>query len=297
MLFGIAEDIEILDSNIAEIEEGIDVFISTTYALNDIVQKDGDIFKSLKDNNISTPIKETTNLEWKYKGKVNYSRMFDPYQNTQTINQDSIEYTIKTDYINAIGFFNLEAASVTVEAFDLENKSLYIKTKKAYQRDVTDTIITLFTAKRKYKKTVIFNDLPFFKTAKLKIIISNPDTLAKCGHFVHARMIDLGITLADPKPISSIRNLISKEKNEDGIVITTNSMTYKRVVANIICNTEKASYIQDFLEDYTTTYGLYIADEREGGIDALAVYAIYKDFDMAFGVNITQYELELEGVI
>lgn len=297
MYIVVPEPVEVISSNVPTIEAGIAVFTTgQNYDLGVEVQKGEDIFESLKANNTDAPIAQTTSLSWEYKRKTNYKRMFDSSMTSYTSNDIEISYDLRTNDIDIVSFFGLEATSVKVELYGYGNTQLYSKEIELYTRAVTDwqnwTI-----ARPEFRKTAFFRDIPFTWNGTLKITISNLNGLAKCSHCTFGMSKDLGITLADPKPISSIRNVISKEKQADGSVITENSMTYKRVVANVLLDTSRASEVQNILEQYSITPSLFVADEREGGIDCLLVFGIYKDFDMPIGLENTEYQLEIEGVI
>lgn len=284
-----ATNISIVESNIAVWAE------NQVYTLGVEVQKGEDIFESLKEDNLDTPVAETTTLEWQYKRKTNYKRMFDNSLTSTTENEDYITYTLTTNDIDAIAFFGLEATTVKVELRGYNNILIYEKEIDLYTRTVSNWS-NWSTSRAEFKKTAYFREIPFIWDGKLTITITNLNGIAKCSHCVFGMSRDLGITLIDPKPVSSIRNIIDKSRQSDGSIRTENSMTYKRVVANVLLDTSRASEVQNFLEVYTVTPALFVADEREGGIDCLLIFGIYKDFDMPIGLD-TEYQLEIEGVI
>lgn len=287
----------ILNSNISQIESGITVFITgQSYSLGVEVQKGEDIFESLKANNTDIPIAETTSLSWAFKRKTNYKRMFDDKMSSTTANLSEIHYELLVSDIDIVCFFGLIATSVKIQLFDYLNNLRYEKTMETYTRDISDWA-RWTSAKATYKNIAFFKDIPIIYNATLKFTILNPSSTAICSHIVFGESVDLGITLAEQKPSSSIRNIISKDKQSDGTVVTTNSMTYKRITAAVLLDTKRASEVQGILEKYTTTPALFIADDREGGIDALVCFGYHKDFDMPIGLDKTEYQLEIEGII
>ena len=294
----VPESVVVKSSNVPVIEVGITVWATgQIYALGVEVQKGEDIFESLKANNTDTPAPETTTLSWAFKRKTNYKRMFDNSMTSYTSNSNTIYYELTTNDIDIVAFFGLEATSVEVELIGYNNTIIYPKkTVELYTRPVSDWA-NWTTSRAEFRKTAFFRDIPFVYNATLKITITNLNGTAKCAHCVFGMSRDLGVTLADPKPISSIRNIIDKSRQADGSIKTENSMTYKRVVANVLLDTSRVSEVQNFLELYTVTPALFVADEREGGIDCLLIFGIYKDFDMPIGLDNTEYQLEIEGVI
>lgn len=293
----VPEPVIINSSNVSVIESGIAVWSSSqSYGLGIEVQKGEDIFESLKANNSDVPVAETTTLSWTYKRKTNYKRMFDNSMTSTTANVNHITYELTTNDIDVIAFFGLEATSLKVELRGYNNTLIYSKEIDLYTRVVTDWA-NWSTSRAEFRKTAFFREIPFVWGGKLTVNIMNVNGIAKCSHCVFGMSKDLGITLRDPKPVSSIRNVIDKSRQSDGSIKTENSMTYKRVVANVLLDTSRVSEVQNILEVYTVTPALFVADEQEGGIECLCIFGIYKDFDMPIGLDNTEYQLEIEGVI
>lgn len=289
------DEVIINTSNVPDIEDGIIVYAAGSYGLGDIVQMGEDVFESLKADNTDTPVAGTTTLSWKFVRKTNKYLMFDAFMSTATQNNTEITYELTTYDIDTVAFFGLQATSVKVELVK-NNITLYSKTIETYIREVSNW--KEWTIQRpRFRRIVYFRNIPFSYEATLKITISNPTSVAKCSHCTFGVSKDLGITLLEPLPVSSIRNLISKEKQADGSVLTTNSMTYKRVVMNVLLNTDRVTEVQEFLEEYTVEPLLFIGDERDKGIEAICAFGIFKDFDMPIGLDYTEYQIEIEGIV
>lgn len=298
MIFVPQQEVNILDSNVAEVEVGIDVYShATTYNTYDLVQHNGEVFESLADTNLdNTPVPSSLSLFWNYKRKVNYYKLLDDKMNTSTQNADTITYTFLVSDVDTVCFFGLAATNIKIELYTLQDLLLYEKEIETYNRTVSDWS-RWTVAKSSYKTIAFFKDIPYVYEAKLKITIRNIGNIAKCAHIVYGESVDMGITLVGTKPTSSIQNIISKEKDEYGNIITANSMTYKQVTASVLLDTNSVSEVQNLLEKYTVTPLLFVADEREGGIDSLICFGYYKDFDMPIGISKTEYSLEIEGII
>lgn len=293
----VPEPVTIKSSNVPAIENGIPVWATgQSYALGVEVQKGEDIFESLKADNTDIPLAESMTLSWAYKRKTNYKRMFDSSTTSYTENLITITKELITNDVDIIAFFGLEATSIKVELHGYNNTLLYEKEIPLYTRPVTNWA-NWTTSRAEFRRTAFFRDIPFVYNGTLKFTITNLNGFARCSHCVFGMSRDLGVTLTNPKPISSIRNIIDKSRQSDGSIKTENSMTYKRVVANVLLDTSKADEVQNFLELYTVTPSLFVADEREGGIKCLLIFGIYKDFDMPIGLDDTEYQLEIEGVI
>ncbi len=76
----------------------------------------------------------------------------------------------------------------------------------------------------------------------------------------------------------------------------SNSRLYKRVVLNVVVESSRVTEIQNILEDYTVTPCLFVGVERDD-LNALTVFGYYKDFDKPIGLDYTQYQIEIEGII
>jgi len=140
--------------------------------------------------------------------------------------------------------------------------------------------------------------LPFGWECTLKIKISKEQDIAKCGLMTFGRSLDLGLTLLEPKPISSIRNTTTKERLKDGTIKFVNSRVYKRVVLNVLVNTSQVAQIQAILEQYSNQALLFIGVEKDDeNLNVLTTFGFFKDFEQAIGLNFSQYQIEIEGIV
>jgi len=298
MLIVPKDEVNIIYSNIPEIDENIEVYDNAkTYSLGDIVQFDGSIFESAKDENIDTPVNKQSSLSWFYIGATNRYKMFDEYIDTLTQNKNIIEYELLVNDIDTICFFNLDAFFVEVELYNKQGLLIYQNKKSTYTRDVSNwyewTVI-----KSREQKTLFFNNLPFGWECILKVKISKEQDITKCGLMTFGRSLDLGLTLAEPKPISSIRNTTTKERLKDGSLKFINSRVYKRVVLNVIVSTSRVAQIQAILEQYSNQPLLFIGVEKDDeNLNILSAFGFFKDFDKPIGLNFTQYQIEIEGIV
>lgn len=288
----------ILQSTNAENDENIEAYNNTkNYALDAIVKANNNIYKSLKANNLgNAPKEEKTSLEWEYLGKTNAYKMFDDYINTITKNNENITCEFLVDDIDTLAFFNLEALNVEVWLFSSQGIELFYQKKEAYKRYVYNWLDWTIQ-KPIFEKILYFKGLPIALNCRLKIKINNSNSEAKCGFFMCGRSLDLGLTLIDPKPTSSIRNLVSKEKINEDLTVFKNSKLYKRVVLNVLVESDRISDIQNILEMFSLTPCLFVGVEGSDEYNALTVFGYYKDFDKPIGLNKTSYQIEIEGII
>ncbi|RBQ28418.1 hypothetical protein [Aliarcobacter vitoriensis] len=293
------DEVVILDSNIPEVEAGIPVFSSTAnYSLNQTVQFGDSIYESLKDNNKGVvPTQDKNNLNWFYKGKTNKYRMFDEYIDSISSNPNTITYSFNVSDIDTVCFLNLEAFWVKVELYNRYNDLIFSQTKSTYTRNASNWY-EWTVAKSASEKVLFFKNIPFSLNCTLKIEINKQGNIAKCGLLMFGGSINLGATLTEPKPVSSIRNIASKERLPDGTIKFTNSRVYKRVVLNVIVETQRISQVQNILEEYTDKPLLFIGAEREdNSLNALTAFGFFRDFDKPIGLDFTQYQIEIEGIV
>ena len=289
------DEIILISSNVPEIEENIEVYNKDiTYTVRAIVQMEGCIFESNKDANTDTPIKDKTSLSWLYLGKTNKYKMFDEYMSTSTTYEDELVYEFAVNDIDTICFFGLVAQELKIEIFQ-GNELVYEDIKSTYTRFASNWL-EWTVQPSSYKRIIFFKNIPSFYGATLKVTISFPGSLASCSHLIFGKSLDFGMTLVDPKPTSSIRNMVSKDKQADGSVKTSNSQVYKRVTLNVLLDTSRVDEIQDFLEEYSLTPMLFIGVENEN-MNSLTAYGFYKDFEQPITLDYSQYQIEIEGII
>jgi hypothetical protein len=109
---------------------------------------------------------------------------------------------------------------------------------------------------------------------------------------------DGGYPIAIALSNDAIKLAVSMLDINDGNVKTTNSRIYKRVTLNVLLDSSRVDEIQSFLEEYSLTPMLFIGVEKESmDMNSLTAYGFYKDFDQPIGLNLSQYQIEIEGIV
>lgn len=290
------DEVVVLSSNVPEIEDGIEVYEpEKIYSLGDVVQMQDCVFESIKDENDSAPIREKNSLSWLYKRKTNRYKVLDSYMNTSTSIDNEMIYEFAVNDVDTICFFGLIAENVKIEIFNSDDELVYEDQKTTYTRYVSNWY-EWTVQPGTYKRIIYFRNVPNFYQARLKVTLSLQGGVVSCSHIVYGKSIDFGMTLIDPKPTSSIRNLVAREKNNDGIVKVSNSLIYKRVALNILIDTSRVSEIQAFLEENSIEPMLFIGVEKDD-YDCLTAFGFYKDFEQPIGLDYSQYQIEIEGIV
>ena len=296
------ENVTVLSTNLEKTDDGIDIYDDTvTYNVDKEIQKDGDIYVSLKDNitSLNLPVPGHTTLYWKYKRKVNYLRCFDPMMNTATKNANKIEYIVASRYTDTIGFFGLEAQSIKIEIFNFDDETmdtpLKIYEEITAKRDVYN-YTSYATALPEFQR-VLAVDIFAYPNAKLKITMSSVDATVSIGNIVYGRKYDLGLMLSEPKPILSTRNIFSKERDATtGEIQVTPTIIYKELTMNVITSTSGIERTENKLEQLNGKACLFIGLRKSDSLPNIMIYGFHEDFDTAIGLDHTIREITIKGV-
>ena len=293
-------DVSIVSSNVATIDPNFNQWVAgyntTGYMIGDFVQivSTDTIYRSAKDNNLIDPLTDTYNESWIEYGATNYKKAFDSKRSSKCENADTIYYEFSTSDIDSVSLMGLEAKTVTVKLTNNATATVMLEeTIDTLERDVYDWYD--WTYAQVDHISSLYKALPLVFDGKLEITIDNTGSIAKVSHIIYGRALQLGLTLAEPMPIASIRNIASKTRDVFGDLKTEVNITYKRMLVNVILNSVAVDRVQNRLEKLNGIPCMFVADEREGGYASLSIFGVHKDFDMPIGVSITKYQLEIEG--
>lgn len=290
--------IDIVETNVPEYETNIDIYIpenNKVYNKDDETQYGDTIYKCMKDG--TTGIEPGTNsLIWYPQSKTNRHRIFDAKMSSGTSNLNSIQYKFNVGDVDTVAFFGLVAQSVRVIIRSADTTVMYDRTIQTHTRYAANWYDWTYV-KAQQKKAIHFLNMPMIYNATMEVIIDNGQSIAECSHLAFGTSRDFGITLREPAPIVSVRNIIPKTKNEKGVIITDNSMTYKRIVANVLLKNQNLDEIIEQIKLLNAEAMLFLADEREEGFASLLEFGYFKDFDMPIGLETTVYQIEIEGVV
>lgn len=301
MLIGApCENVVILDSNLPDIEEGIEQFIEgQTYSKETLVQMGEDVFESGENENTDTPIPERTTTSWIYKRKINKLRAFDPKMNTLSIADNEIWWVVESNFIDLIGFFGLQAKEVKVEFFDINDEVMNtpIKTySEVTQKRIVTTYTNFRTSPMEYTRRTYFEMKPLYNK-KMKITISNPQGEVRVGNIGYGRKYDFGLVLVDKKLTTSTRNVFLKERDKTtGEIKVTPVLLYKRLTIHTIIETSKVERTENKFDDLNGIPCLWIA-LKGNGLPTVMIYGYHEDFDTPIGLKRTERTLRIKGVV
>jgi len=298
----------ILDSNIPVIETDIEVYVDTkAYKVRDKVQINSDtnrIYKAYKD--VPAGISPTEDVNpttgrgsyWFDDGATNYKRAFDELGSSTCKNAESIYYKFAISDIDVLMLSNLKATTVKIKIVNLDanvvllEKEYFTQTRKVFDWQEWTT------EPAEYSST-FYKILPFAFNATLEIWINNTAENAEVGHIAYGRSKNYGLSLVDPKPVSSRRGITSKTRDSSGNIVTRRKSRYRRMKVTCMIETDSVDILEDRLEVIVDTPCIFVGDEKDGGIKALLIYGELKDHDTAIAVKdtYTTFILEIEGYL
>lgn len=297
------QDPIILDSSIAIIEAGINVWDNvTTYNAGDTVQRNNGINRIYKATQSSTgldpyaDVNATTGVgtSWADYGATNYTRAFDALSSSKCSDASQIYYKFQTADIDSIFLGALSAYTVRIVVTNTDASAVLVdETIDTAERDVYDWFDWTFAVVEHINS--ITKSLPMAQNSTLEIYINGTDV--SVGHIVFGRSINVGLTLREPNPVASVRSLTSKSRDEWGNIITRKKARYKRMTISCLIGTIAIDAMQSRLEGVVDKPCVFVGDEREGGHKALLIYGELKDHDMPIDTVLTAYQLEVEGYI
>lgn len=256
----------------------------STYNLNDMVIVTTPnvhmIYKSAQASNTNNDPTTDDGTWWTPQGATNRWKMFDDYVSSQTSNSTSIEVDITpNELFNALALFNVEADTVQVVVDDPTAGEVYNQTITMIDPPPQAGWYSWFFDDITQKSTVVFLDLPAYKSATITVTISA--TTAKCGAMVLGKQLQIG--KAQWGVGSGITDYSIKETDEFGNFIITERSFSDRNEFNCSIPTGQVSSIKKTLTTYRSTPLVWIGSED---YEAMISYGFMKDFDINFSNSV-----------
>ena len=308
MIIAPRSEIIILDSNIPVVEANIPVYDSTaTYNTNDKVQINGTtnrIYEAIQSVPAGVnPIDDVDMTKgygtyWYDRGSTNYYRAFDELESSQCTNTQEIYYKFAVSDVDVLMIDNItNAKSIRLVVTNNATGAVVL--------DRTDNITTRYVydwfdwtyAPVEYTRSY-YATLPLIYDATFELYISNDEAVdVSVGHIAYGRGKKYGLSLINPSPVSTMRGVTSKQRDNFGNIITRRKARYKRMTISCSIDSSAVDLIEYRLNDLADTPAIFVGDERDGGYKALLIYGELKDHDMPISIKKTQYQLEVEGYI
>lgn len=305
MLIAKVEDKNITSSVVEVVESGIPVWDSTTtYNIGDEVQINGTThkkYKAIVQNTGVNPLDDVVGEEthgdyWYFTEYTNYSKPFDVLNSDKSERLDEISYVFSTHDIDVVMLTGVEADTVQIIVTNLDtNTVVYDETTEMYTREVYDWFDWTY-AQSEYKSTFSRRVPPVYN-ASVEIKLVNTGQTVKVGHICYGRSKDVGLSLIDPAPKTTMRSITSKKRDSWGNIVTRKKQRYRRMTINCLIDSLSVDVIEDRLEGFVDTPCIILGDERDNGYKSLSILGELKDHDMPISVIKTKYQLEVEGYL
>lgn len=235
----------------------------------------------------------TSPAHWLDLGATNRWKMFDKGTGTRTENADLISVTITPPLpINALVFFNLDAAEVYIAAKDSIGTTFYEATITLFDNSfVSNWYDYFFEPIVKAPDKAVVN-LPSFGIDEIDIEIRNPSSIAKCGLLVVGRQKQIGTAVYGSSV--SIKDYSRKEPDEFGGFEVVERRFSKLADYDIVMRPSFVRPVQQLLSQLRATPAVYIGDPD---LDETVVYGYYRDFTIVLSDFATATtNLQVEGL-
>jgi len=307
MIIAPRANIEIMSSNVPQVEVGVDVWNTTTeYAAGSVVQINGTTnkkYKALQAVPINIDPLQDVNEEsgqgtyWYRIGATNYYNAFDELASSKCIQADTIIYKFKTSDVDLLMLDGLVSQSVTVKVVN-EYDGTTVLQEETYVTAVRDVFDWHdWTYEEAEVENRFFKLLKIGANTSLELTIDNTNGNAEVGHIAFGRSKTYGLTLIKPNPVATIRGVMARKRNEFGDLETRRGARYRRMKVTCIIDSSLIDVTENRLEKLADTPCIFVGDEREGGYRSLLIYGELKDHDLPISVGQTKYQIEVEGYI
>lgn len=166
---------------------------TVTYAAADIVANIStnvhQLYKSTTGSNTGQALTDTT--KWTFLGSTNARAMFDDIYGSQTVNQNTIVYTVTPGVlVNSLWWGNVDAASIRVQQSD----SGFDVTTSLNSHDVLNWYDWYYLPLVRRGDLASIGNIPPYPSSTLTVTISNVGGIAKCGIAIMGVAQILGLT-------------------------------------------------------------------------------------------------------
>ncbi|NPA72670.1 MAG: hypothetical protein GXO35_07560 [Gammaproteobacteria bacterium] len=262
----------------------------TTYSTGDLVSYQDKNYECLTDGTTGTVPSDAT--KWLDLGATNRMKLFDTKLNTSTELQTEITYSISVaGLVNAIGFLNLDAESVTIEVVDAYEGIVYSKT--AYMADIgVEDWWQHYFNDYDYDSSYLALDLPPYAAVTVNITIRSGG-LIKCGMCVIGSQKKIGESNYGFS--TGITDYSAKTKDVFGETTIIERAYSDKESVTVEINTSERVSIKHFLASIRATPTIFVTDKNTPGS---YVFGFYKDFQIVVPNSIKSIcSLEIEGMI
>lgn len=188
-------DAQLVSSNVPE--DSTPVWSgATAYEVNAEVRVGHDVYEAAEANTGKNPADAANRAIWPVRGVTNRMKMFDMKrgQDVQTVNAESISVVLQPGSLySSLALFGLRAKSLFIEIIVGESVAWSDTFSLRSMRGI-NTYFAWFNAPFQSKSQFVTFALPYFPGAKVRVTLSQPGGVARCGKLVIGWGRSLGFT-------------------------------------------------------------------------------------------------------
>lgn len=273
---------------------------ATSYVVDDVVMRTvpgtHSVYVSLISPNLgNTPEDDslTSPVNWARERATNRWAMFSNQISDQTEQAEAINITLTpASLVNAISFFNIDAAEVQITVTDPVDGVVYDRTIALVDDSGVNDWYAWYFEQIVRQRTLAVLDLPPYANADIDISIRQPGGIARCGLLSFGSQRRLGDT--DYGSGIGIVDYSRKERDPFGNPVIVERNFSNRVDYTVTVDTQYAGTVRNTLADFRTTPMTFIGSVN---FSSTVVYGYYRDFNIVLS-NPTKslLNIEVEGL-
>ena len=254
------------------------------------------VYISLQNGNIGNVPEDdslTSPVYWARESATNRWAMFSNQISDQTEQADEINVTLTpAALVNAISFFNLDAAEVQIIVDDPVDGVVYDQTFDLVDDSGVNDWYAWYFEPIVRQRTLAVLGLPPYSNADIDVVVRQTGGIARCGLVSFGAQRRLGDT--DYGSGIGIVDYSRKERDTFGNPVIVERNFSNRVDYTVTIETRYAGAVRNTLSDYRTTPMTFIGSEN---FPSTVVFGYYRDFNVVLS-NPTKslLSLEVEGL-
>lgn len=267
------------------------VWVAGTYALGAKVIYQNHIYESLAESNTAATTDKT---KWLDLGATNPWRMFDGKTGVATTNPDSIVLKIVPGRpVDALAFFGVDAASVSVRAVDPYLGIVYESSLSPVSNDDVHDWYSYFFSEVQVVEDFVVLDIPAGSYGSIEITVSKPGGIAKVSELIIGKMAVLGVALFGTSV--GITDYSRKDRDEFGNPEVIERGYSKRAEFDVEVPTPRLGFVQRTLAKYRAKPIVWIGAETH---DTTIIYGYYREFSLVISnVAVSDCSISVEGLV
>lgn len=272
------QDANLFSSNVSESDYPA-YNAGTTYGLGDLVIEVSAnkhyIYRSAVASNLNH-LPSVSPTQWVNIGSTNRWKMFDQYINTQTENVGTIDVTMQTlQRYDGLFLGNIDADTVQIIIRDAANVIKYNQTFTTTKTNSAVGFWSFFFGEKVRVRDLYVNNLPYYATGKMQIIMTKATGTAKCGVCVIGKAMVLGVTEHGLK--MGIADYSVRDTNEFGQTYIKQRPYSKTNDITFYASNNDIDTISEVLSDYRSTPCVFISSMK---YTLSQVYGFYQEFEI-----------------